>query len=122
MSWCAKKQPTVARSSTEVEYRAVAQTAADVTWIQTLLLELGEHASVPPIIWCDNMSALASAANPVYHARTKHVEIDYHFIRENVPSKQIQIQHVGTQDQVADIFTNFVCSSFSFAQRQTHGC
>lgn len=74
-------------------------------------MELGEHASVPPIIWCDNMSALALAANPVYHARTKHVEIDYHFIREKVLSKQIQVQHVGTQDQVADIFTKSLCAA-----------
>lgn len=105
ISWCAKKQPTVARSSTEAEYRALAHTAADVTWIQQLLIDLHVTPSLPHLIWCDNQSAIALAFNPIFHARTKHVEVDYHFIREKVLSKQISVQHVGTFHQVADIFT-----------------
>lgn len=60
---------------------------------------------LPTVIWCDNLSAIALASSPVYHARTKHVEIDYHFIREKVLSKDILVQHVGSNDQLADIFT-----------------
>lgn len=111
ISWCAKKQHTVARSSTEAEYRALAHTAADLTWIQSLLLELGVTSPSPLVIWCDNMSAIALAANPVYHARTKHVELDYHIIREKVLSKQLLVHHVGTEEQVADIFTKSLCTA-----------
>lgn len=58
-----------------------------------------------PPLWCDNSSAIALANNPVFHARTKHIEVDYHFVREKVLSKLVHIQHVGTADQVVDIFT-----------------
>lgn len=63
VSWCAKKQPTVARSSTEVEYIALAQTAVDVTWVQQLLLDLHVLPTLPHLIWCDNQSAIALASN-----------------------------------------------------------
>lgn len=105
ISWCAKKQHTVARSSTEAEYRALAQTAADITWLHQLLLDLGITPALPHLIWCDNQSAIALASNPIFHARTKHAEVDYHFIREKFLSKMISVQHVGTLGQTADIFT-----------------
>lgn len=91
VSWCAKKQHTIARSSTEAEYRSLAHTAADVTWLQQLLVELHVSSSQIPVVWCDNLSAIALASNPIFHARTKHVEIDYHFIREKVLAKQIVV-------------------------------
>lgn len=105
ISWSAKKQPTVGRSSTKAEYRALAQTAADVTWIHQLLLDLGVSSTLPHVICCDSQSAIALASNPVFHARTKHVEVDYHFIREKVLSKLISVQYIGSQAQTADIFT-----------------
>lgn len=105
VSWCAKKQHTVARSSTEAEYRALAQAAADISWVQQLLVELYVPLALPHVVWCDNISAVALASNPIFHAWTKHVEVDYHFIREKVLSKQIQVQHVGTLEQIANIFT-----------------
>lgn len=83
MSWCAKKQPTVARSSTEAEYRARAQTTKDLVWIQ-LLTELHMPISPPHVLCCDKKSTMALALNPIFHARTKHIEIDYHSIREQV--------------------------------------
>jgi histone deacetylase 1/2 len=58
------------------------------------------------LIWCDNQSAIALASNPIFHARTKHVEVDYHFIREKALSKQVLVQHIGSLDQIADIFTS----------------
>lgn len=105
LSWCAKKQPTVARSSMEAEYRALAHTVADVTWIHRLLIDLGVTPILPHVVWSDNQFAIALASNPIFHARTKHVEVNYHFIREKVLSKQISVQHIGTQAQTADIFT-----------------
>ncbi len=57
------------------------------------------------VIYCDNISSILLVNNPVYHARTKHIEVDYHFIREKVLAKEIDLIHVNTKDQVADIFT-----------------
>uniref|UniRef100_A0A2N9GLJ4 Reverse transcriptase Ty1/copia-type domain-containing protein n=1 Tax=Fagus sylvatica TaxID=28930 RepID=A0A2N9GLJ4_FAGSY len=74
ITWSAKKQATVSRSSTESEYRALATASAEVCWLRTLLKDLGIYLSQPPILWCDNVSALAIASNPVFHARTKHIE------------------------------------------------
>uniref|UniRef100_A0A2N9IWR1 Reverse transcriptase Ty1/copia-type domain-containing protein n=1 Tax=Fagus sylvatica TaxID=28930 RepID=A0A2N9IWR1_FAGSY len=80
ITWSAKKQPTVSRSSTESKYQALVTAFAEVCWIRTLLKDLGIYLSQPPILWCDNVSALAIASNPVFHARTKHIEVDFHFI------------------------------------------
>ncbi|KAM2082066.1 hypothetical protein ACFX1T_035619 [Malus domestica] len=105
ISWSAKKQPTVARSSTEAEYRSFANTAAEITWICKLLADLSYSLPQSPTIWCDNLSAISLAKNPIFHARTKHVELDYHYIREKVLANQISVQFICTQDQVADICT-----------------
>jgi hypothetical protein len=105
ISWSAKKQPTVARSSTEAEYRALANTAAELSWLSHLLKDLKVQCPVPYLVWCDNQSAISLASNPVFHARTKHIEIDYHFIREKVLNNQISVCYVPSERQVADIFT-----------------
>jgi len=70
-----------------------------------LLQELQVPLSMPPQLWCDNMGAISLASNPIYHARTKHVEVDYHFIREKVLHKDITISHLSTHDQCPEIFT-----------------
>ena len=84
ISWSARKQATVSRSSTEAEYKALANATAELMWVQKLLQELG--ISHPPAarLWCDNLGAKYLTANPVFHARTKHIEIDFHFVRERV--------------------------------------
>lgn len=105
ISWCAKKQHTVARSSTEVEYRALAQCTTELTWVHQLLVDLHVPPQVPHTLWCDNQSAIALASNPIFHARSKHVEVDYHFIREKVLSKVISVQYVDSKSQIADRFT-----------------
>jgi hypothetical protein len=78
---------------------------AEIMWIQTLLLEIGIQASRKAKLWCDNMRAKYLSANPVFHARTKHIKVDYHFVRERVTRGLLDIEHVSTRDQVADEFT-----------------
>ncbi|KAI3673709.1 hypothetical protein L6452_39837 [Arctium lappa] len=105
VSWSAKKQPTVSRSSCESEYRVMANTAAEIVWITHLLREL--HALPPdrPTLLCDNKSALFMTQNPVSHKRAKHIDLDYHFIRELVSSDKFFTKFVPTNLQVADIIT-----------------
>ncbi|XP_059304047.1 uncharacterized mitochondrial protein AtMg00810-like [Lycium ferocissimum] len=84
ISWSSKKQNTVAKSSAEVEYRSLVSLAMELTWITYVLKDIGLPLSRPPILFTDNISALHLTTNPVLHARTKHVELDYHFVREKV--------------------------------------
>ncbi|TQD91353.1 hypothetical protein C1H46_023032 [Malus baccata] len=117
VSWNAKKQPTVARSSTEVEYRSLAHTAAEVTCICKVFRDFGFSFSDNPTIWCDNICAISLASNPVFHVRTKHVEIDYHYIRELVLANLVKVQYVCSQDQIADIHTKSLSKNrFLFLQ------
>ncbi|XP_072149133.1 retrovirus-related Pol polyprotein from transposon RE2 isoform X2 [Setaria viridis] len=105
VSWSARKQATVSRSSTEAEYKAKVNATAEIIWIQSLLRELGIKSSPAAVLWCDNLGATYLSANLVFHARTKHIEIDYHFVRERVAQKQLQIRFIGTSDQIADGLT-----------------
>jgi len=89
ISWQAKKQATVSRSSTEAEYKALANATVEIIWVQSILDELGVLQSKVPILWCDNIGATYLSANPVFHAGTKHIEVDYHFVREQSCSKAI---------------------------------
>ncbi|XP_059626128.1 uncharacterized mitochondrial protein AtMg00810-like [Cornus florida] len=84
VSWCSKKQPTVARSSSEAEYQSMASTTAEITWLTFLLRDIGITLCQPPQLFCDNISALHMSVNPMFHARSKHIELDYHFVREKV--------------------------------------
>jgi hypothetical protein len=105
VSWSAKKQAVVSLSSTESEYRAMAITTAELYWLRMLFKELGVALPHAPVLWCDNVSALTLASNLVYHARTKHIEVDYHFVREKVVNGDIRIKFISTDDPIADIFT-----------------
>jgi len=105
ISWSSKKQPTVALSSTEAEYKGVAIVACEVVWLQKLLSDLGQLVDVHVVIYCDNIRSILLANNLIYHVRTKHIEVHYHFIREKVLAKEIDLIHVSTEDQVVDIFT-----------------
>jgi hypothetical protein len=105
ISWSSRKQPTVSRSSTEAEYKSIANTAAELLWIRSLLQELRLTLSGPPKIWCDNIGATYLSINPIFHACTKHVAIDFHFVRELVASKDLEILFVPSADQIADVLT-----------------
>ena len=105
ISWSARKQATVSRSSTEAEYKAVANATAEIMWVQILLKEIGIRVPKAAKLWCDNLGAKYLSSNPVFHARTKHIEVDYHFVRERVMRNLLHIDFVPTGDQVADGFT-----------------
>lgn len=105
LSWSAKKQPTVSRSSTEAKYQALASTSADLTWIAFVLRDIGISLVSPTLLFCDNKSAISLTANPILHARTKHIEVDFHFVREKVSSGSLSIRYVPSHLQLADIFT-----------------
>ncbi|CAL1406923.1 unnamed protein product [Linum trigynum] len=108
ITWKTKKQTTVSRSSSEAEYRALAQVVCEVQWLGNLLLEMGVQVPLPIPLYCDNKSALHIAENPVFHERTKHIENDCHVTRERLKSGLIKLSHVRTDDQIADIFTKGV--------------
>ncbi|KAM2045335.1 hypothetical protein ACFX1T_009542 [Malus domestica] len=96
---------TVSRSSTAAEYRALAIAAAELAWIRQLLFDLHVSLPVPLVIYCDNISAIALSSDPVFHSRVKHIEIDYHFVRERVIRGDLSVQHVYSKKQFADILT-----------------
>jgi histone deacetylase 1/2 len=105
ISWSSKKQPTVTLLSTEAEYRGVAIVACEVIWLQKLLLDLGQLVDALVVIYCDNINSILLANNLVYHARTKHIKVHYHFIREKILAREINLINVSTENQVANIFT-----------------
>ncbi|KAL7125651.1 hypothetical protein ABFS83_14G131000 [Erythranthe nasuta] len=105
ISWCSKRQPTVSLSTTEAEYRAAAMAAQESTWLIYLLNELHQPLDYMVSLLCDNQSAIRLAENPVFHARTKHVAVQYNFIREKVLQEEIKLEYIETKNQVADLFT-----------------
>lgn len=111
ISWSSKRQPTVSRSSSEAEYKGVANVVAETCWIRNLMLELKIPITSATLVYCDNVSATYLSNNPVKHQRTKHVEIDIHFVREKVAMGQIRVLHVPSSAQYADIFTKGFPSS-----------
>ena len=105
VSWSSKRQNTVSRSSAEAEYRAVANGVTEATWLRQLLLELHAPSRRASLVYCDNISAVYMSSNPVQHQRTKHIEIDLHFVRERVALGDVRVMHVPMSAQYADIFT-----------------
>lgn len=105
ISWCSKKQTVIARSSTEAEYRALADTTSELVWLRWLLEDMGAHQLTPTTVYCDNRSAIQIAHNDVFHERMKHIEVNCHFIRQNLLKKSLSVTSTSSAEQVADIFT-----------------
>lgn len=105
ISWRSKKQPTVSKSSAEAEYRAIAYTTCELQWLLYLLADLHIAHHSPAILYTDSKSAYCLAHNPVFHDKTKHIDVDCHFIREKLQNKIIQLINISPEHNVADLFT-----------------
>jgi len=104
VSWSSKKQDCVALSTAEAEYVAVGACCAQVLWMGQTLQDFGCHFTKIPLL-CDNKSAIKFANNPISHSRTKHIDTHHHFLRDHETKGDIEIRHVSTEKQLADIFT-----------------
>jgi hypothetical protein len=111
VSWSVKRQTVVSRSSAEAEYHAVANGVAEATWLHQLLHELQAPLSRCTLVYCDNIIAMYLSTSPVQHQRTKHVEINLHFVREKVVISQVRVLYVPMTSQFVDIFTKGLPSS-----------
>jgi hypothetical protein len=104
VSWSSRKQSSVAQSTTEAEYVAAASCCSQLLWISYTMSDFGEEYTHVPL-QCDRTSAISVAKNPVLHSKTKHTEVRYHFLRDNIEKGKIALIHVPTHDQLADIFS-----------------
>ena len=105
VSWCNKKKPIVALSTTEEEYIVASSTSTQVIWLSRLVEYLGMEVCKPIKFYCDNQSTISMTKNPVFHSRSKHIDIQHHFIRELVQQEFIFFEFCKSEDQLADIFT-----------------
>jgi hypothetical protein len=110
VSWQSKKQPVIARSTTEAEYRAMTLGVAEMLWLKRLLEDLKVNHVEKMKLWCDSKSAINIANNHVQYDRTKHVEIDRFFIKEKMESGLLELSHITTGNQVADYLTKGLSS------------
>jgi hypothetical protein len=111
ISWSSKRQNVVSRSSAEAEYHIVANGVAEACWLRQLLVELHSPLSWATLVYYNNVGVVYLSTNPVQHQRTKHVEIDLHFVRERVAVRDVRVLHVPTTSQFTNIFTKGLPSS-----------
>ncbi|SJL18053.1 uncharacterized protein ARMOST_21625 [Armillaria ostoyae] len=104
-AWSSKKQSTVALSSTEAEYKALAHATRQAIWNRNLLAELGYNQDEATVLYEDNQSAIAIACDLAYHARSKHFDVQNHFVWEKIENDIIELEHCSTKDMIANIFT-----------------
>ena len=119
INWSSNKQSVVSKSSTELEFRAMALASVEITWICSLLKELGVKPNCTPLLLSDSTSVVAIATNLVLHSKTKYIEIDIHFVKDKVEKKEIEIVFVSSSDQTVDVLTKpFTYSKFNFFQNK----
>ncbi|XP_038896371.1 uncharacterized mitochondrial protein AtMg00810-like [Benincasa hispida] len=111
ISWKSKKQATVSRSSAEAEYRALASVTSELMWISQLLKDLQVKILMPTTIFCDNQAVIVIASNPMFHERTKHIEIDYHFVQDKIAYGFLKVLPIQSSQQLADMFTKALLTS-----------
>lgn len=105
ITWVSQKQRCVALSSCEAEFMAATAAACQGVWLRNLLMQITGMKRCPVVIYVDNKSAIDLAKNPVFHGRSKHIDIRYHFIRECVERGEIVIKHISTEEQRDDVLT-----------------
>ena len=105
MLWNCKRQPTIALFTTEAEYMATSHCTKEANWLRKLLADVGFVQEGATTIMCDNQGCIALAKNPTNHSRTKHIDIQHHFIRERLESGEICLRYCPTQEMVADVLT-----------------
>ena len=110
VTWRSKKQKVVALSSAEAEFRGIKSGLTEVLWLRMLMTELDLRSALPCRLFCDNKAAISISENPVQHDKTKHVEVDRHFIKENLEAKVVEMPYVKSEDQLTDILTKAVNS------------
>jgi hypothetical protein len=112
ISWSSRKQRTVVCSSNESEYLTLATTIAELILLRSMLHNIGLYLTSPPTLRCDNIGATYLSANPTFHAHTKHIKIDFHFVRDKVASKTLDVCFIYSKDNLADIFTKLTSSPY----------
>lgn len=105
ISWISKKQSSISLSTTEVEYIAEVECSTQIEWMKQTLLDIKVMFTEPIVIYCDNTSAINLSKNPVQHSKAKHIPIKYHYLREQAVNKNIRLEYICKEEQVADIFT-----------------
>ncbi|MCO5564272.1 hypothetical protein L7F22_017931 [Adiantum nelumboides] len=105
ISWLSKKQPTVATSSCEAEYKVVFTATVECVWLRRLMADLGVGQETANTIYTNSHSALVVARNQIFHARTKHIKVQYYYVKERLSAGEINLAYVPTQDNLADLFT-----------------
>jgi hypothetical protein len=111
VSWYSRKQSHVALSTAKAEYIALSVAVCEAVWIRKLLTDLFDHEMDPTIIHYDNQSYVKLSENPLFHDRSKHIEIEYHYIRDMVQRKVVHLQYLPTHEQIADIFTKLLAKT-----------
>ena len=114
ISWKTKKQKTVSKSSCKAEYRSLAATVCELLWISYILRDLKVKFKIPVSLWCDNKSAIHITENPIFHERTKHLDIDCHLVRDQFKLGFVLPKHIPTNEQLADLFTKGLCGPVQF--------
>ncbi len=127
VSWNSKKQPTIALSLTKAKYMSATQAAKEAVWLRQLLKDMGYEQKAPTILHEDNQGCIMLSKNLVYHARTKHIDIQHHFVREKVEQKQVELKYYPTNKMIADILTKpisrdqfkFLCKRIAMNSRSS---